>query len=115
MSPPPDSFRVVTPVSRRLHEPWETPASCQREVPHMDIETRLRKLESRYRAALSTAVAAKAHYLALAGEPSATPAAVERAKSYWKQLDSRKRTIAPQMAELEPLEETPPHRPSATN
>jgi hypothetical protein len=28
----------------------------------MDIEARLRKLESRYRAALSAAVAAKAHY-----------------------------------------------------
>jgi hypothetical protein len=39
----------------------------------MDIEARLRKLEARYRGALSAAVAAKANYLALAGEPSATP------------------------------------------
>jgi hypothetical protein len=71
----------------------------------MDIETRLRKLESRYRAALSAAVAAKAHYLALAGEPSATPAAVERANALWKQLESRKRTIAAQMGELEALDD----------
>jgi hypothetical protein len=71
----------------------------------MDIEARLRKLESRYRAALSAAVAAKANYLALAGEPSATPSAIDRAKSLWQQLESRKRTIAAQMGELESLED----------
>jgi len=71
----------------------------------LDIEARLRKLESRYRAALSATVAAKAHYLALAGEPSVTPAAVERADALWKQLESRKRTIAAQMGELEALED----------
>ena len=67
----------------------------------MDIEARLRKLESRYRAALSAAVAAKAHYLALAGEPSATPAAIERAKSRWQQLESGKKAIAARMDEVE--------------
>jgi hypothetical protein len=71
----------------------------------MDIEARLRRLEYRYRAALSAAVAAKAHYLALAGESSATPAAVERAKSRWQTLDLRRHTIAAQMGELEALEE----------
>jgi hypothetical protein len=71
----------------------------------MDIETRLRKLESRYRSALSGSVAAKAHYLALAEEPSSTPAAVEAAKARWLALDSRKRTIAAQMGELEALED----------
>jgi hypothetical protein len=71
----------------------------------MDIETRLRKLESRYRTTLSHAVAAKANYLALAGEPSATPAAVERANAHWQQLDARKREIAAQMGELEALED----------
>ena len=70
----------------------------------MDIEARLRKLESRYRAALSAAVAAKAHYLALAGERSATPAAIERAKSLWRQIDARKRAIAAQTDEIEALE-----------
>jgi hypothetical protein len=40
----------------------------------MDIEARLRQLESHHRAALSATVAAKANYLALAGEPSTRPA-----------------------------------------
>ena len=72
----------------------------------MDIEMRLRKLESKYRAALSATVAAKAHYLALAGEANATPYAVEHAKSHWQQLDLRKKALATQMGELESLEDT---------
>jgi hypothetical protein len=71
----------------------------------MDIEARLRKMESRYRTALSAAVAAKAHSLALAGEASAMPATVERARSQWQQLESRKREIAAQIGELETLED----------
>jgi hypothetical protein len=67
----------------------------------MDIESHLRQLESRYRAALSAAVGAKAHYFALAGEPSATRAAIERAKVTWQKLDARKRAIAARMGELE--------------
>jgi hypothetical protein len=74
------------------------------ETPKMDIEARLRKLEFRYRALLSATVAAKASFLALAGEPSAKSFAIERAKSQWQQLDARKRTIAAQMGELEELE-----------
>lgn len=69
----------------------------------MDIETRLRMLESRYRAALGAAVAAKAHYLALADAPSATPNALERAKWAWQKLDARKRAIAARMGEIEEL------------
>lgn len=71
----------------------------------MDIETRLRKLEIRYRAAMSAAAAAKANYLALAGEPSAAPAAVERAREQWHRLDSRKQGIAARMGEVEALEQ----------
>jgi hypothetical protein len=71
----------------------------------MDIEVRLSRLESRYRAALGAAVAAKANYWALAGEPSATTDAVERARSRWEQLESRKRSITARMGELEALEE----------
>jgi hypothetical protein len=67
----------------------------------MDIEAQLRQLESRYRATLSAAVGAKAHYLALVGEPSATPAAIQRAKATWQKLDSRKCAIAARMGELE--------------
>jgi hypothetical protein len=71
----------------------------------MDIEKRLRKLELCYRATLSAAVAAKANYLALAHEPSATVAATQLACARWKELDSRKRSIAAQMGELEALDD----------
>jgi hypothetical protein len=74
-------------------------------VISVDIEVRLRRLEFRYRAVLSATVAAKANYLALAGGPSATPFAIERAKTHWQRFDSRKRTIAAQMGELEELEQ----------
>lgn len=67
----------------------------------MDIETRLSQLESRYRAASSAATAAKAHYLALVGEPSATAAAIQRAKATWQKLDARKCGIAARMGEIE--------------
>lgn len=70
----------------------------------MDIEIRLRRLESRYRITLSATVAAKALYLALVDEPRATPAAVERALRRWQQLDSQRRALAARMAEVEALE-----------
>jgi hypothetical protein len=71
----------------------------------MDIDAQLRKLESRYRSALSATVAAKAHYLALDGEAGATPTALEHAKSNWQRLDARKREIAARMGQLEELEQ----------
>jgi hypothetical protein len=74
-------------------------------VIRVDIEIRLRALEFRYRAVLSATSAAKANYLALAGEPSTTHFAIERAKSRWQQLDVRKRTIAAQMGDLKELEQ----------
>jgi hypothetical protein len=70
----------------------------------MNIEARLRQLESNYRTALSATVVAKANYLALAGDASALPAAVRRAKVRWQQLDSRKQAIVAKMSELEELE-----------
>lgn len=70
----------------------------------MDIEGRLRQLECHYRATLSASVAAKAHYLALLGEPSALPLTVERAMARWQHLDALKRGIACEMAQLELLE-----------
>ncbi len=72
----------------------------------MDIEARLRKLESLYRAALSATVAAKANYFALADEPSSTPYAIEQAKTLWQRLDARKRAIAAQLGEIEELDST---------
>ena len=71
----------------------------------MNIESRLRKLEARYRATWSAAGAAQAHYFALAGEPSATASAIERANAQWKELESRKRSIAERMDEVERLEQ----------
>jgi hypothetical protein len=70
----------------------------------MRIEARLRQLESNYRAALSATVVAKSHFLALAGDPSAPPAAVRRAKMRWQKFDTRKRDIASQMGEIEDIE-----------
>jgi len=43
--------------------------------------------------------------LALADEPSATPAAIERAQLQCRKLDVCKRAIAVQMGDLEELEE----------
>jgi hypothetical protein len=70
----------------------------------VDIEGRLRQLEYHYRGALSAAVAAKANYLALAGEPSVLPPSVARAQERWQQLDALRRGIAHEMSELEELE-----------
>jgi len=71
----------------------------------MDIEARLRHLELRYRAASSAAVAAQAHYLALDAEPSATPSAIERAKTALRRLEIRKMALTAQMGELEQSEQ----------
>ena len=69
----------------------------------MDIEQRLKKLQSLFTYALSGAVTAKSRYLALLGEPGATPAAVARAELAWRQLEARKTAIIVRMVELEEL------------
>lgn len=66
----------------------------------MDNELRLRQLESRYRAALSAAGAAKANYHALA-ESSATAVALEAASAQWKRLEARRRSIMDRIDEIE--------------
>jgi hypothetical protein len=71
----------------------------------VDIEDRLKKLQSLFTYALSGAVAAKAHYLAVLGEPGSTPAAVAKAKMAWHQLEARKTAIIARMVELEDLVE----------
>ena len=70
----------------------------------MDIEARLRALESRYRQTLSATVAAKALYLALLDEPNSTSTAVKRAREQWETFDARKHGIAARMGEIEDLE-----------
>lgn len=71
----------------------------------MDIEDRLKRLQSLFSYALSGAVAAKTRYLSLRGDPSQTPAAVARAKMAWQQLEARKTAIIARMVALEELEQ----------
>ena len=71
----------------------------------MDIEDRLKRLQSLFSYALSGAVAAKARYLALRGDLSSTPAGVARAKMTWQQLEARKTAIIAHMVALEDLEQ----------
>lgn len=83
-------------------------AALERGIP-VDIEDRLKRLQSLFIYALSGAVAAKARYLALRGDLSSTPAAVARAKMTWQQLEARKTAIIARMVAMEELErqETP--------
>ena len=71
----------------------------------MDIEDRLKRLQSLFSYALSGAVAAKARYLALRGDLSSTPAGVARAKMAWQQLEARKTAIIAHMVALEDVEQ----------
>jgi hypothetical protein len=71
----------------------------------VDIEDRLKRLQSLFTYALSGAVAAKARYLALHGDLSSTPVAVARAKMTWQQLEARKTAIIARMVALEELEQ----------
>jgi hypothetical protein len=70
----------------------------------MDFEDRLKRLQATFTYALSNSVTAKARYLALLDEPSATPAAVARAKMAWQQLEARKAALVTEMVALEELE-----------
>ena len=71
----------------------------------MDIEDRLKRLQSLFTYALSGAVSAKARYLAIAGDPGSTTAAVARARLAWQELEARKTAIIARMVDLEDLEE----------
>jgi hypothetical protein len=73
------------------------------EVLTVDIEDRLKKLQSLFTYALSGAVAAKTRYFAIRGEPGSTPAAISRARMAWQQLEARKTAIITRMVELEDL------------
>jgi hypothetical protein len=71
----------------------------------VDTEDRLKRLQSLFTYSLSGAVSAKARYLAIAGDPASTAAAVARARLAWQQLEARKTAIIARMVELEDLEE----------
>jgi hypothetical protein len=77
----------------------------------VDIEDRLKRLQSLFTHALSGAVAAKARYLALRGDLSSTPAAIARAKMAWQQLEARKTAIISRMVALEELDQLATREP----
>ena len=70
----------------------------------MDFEDRLKKLQSLFTYALSNTVTAKARYLAVVEDPSATASAVALARINWSRLEARKTTIIAEMVALEELE-----------
>ncbi len=81
----------------------------------MDAHTRLLSLEARRRDMLGMAVVAKARYLALNGERSSTPAAIERARSEWQTIEVQKVAVAYQIRKLrERLEEPRLEEPLAS-
>ena len=71
----------------------------------MENQERLRHLESRRRDMLGMAVAAKARFIALNGELSSTPAAIERARAEWQNLEAQKVAVAYQIRKLRMLTE----------
>ena len=72
----------------------------------MNVEATFRKLEVRYRAALSSAVSAKAQYPPQAASLGATPATIAHLQRQWKNLEKQRKKIAERMARLEALEQT---------
>jgi hypothetical protein len=73
----------------------------------MENQERLRHLESQRRDVLGMATVAKARYLALNGEVSSTPAAIERARAEWQNLEARKVAVAFQILRLQELTQEP--------
>jgi hypothetical protein len=79
-------------------------ASPLYEVMAMDFEDRIKKLQSLFTYALSNSVTAKARYIAIVDDPSATAAAIALAKMSWQQLEARKTAIIAEMVRLEEME-----------
>jgi hypothetical protein len=73
----------------------------------MENQERLRHLESHRRDVLGMAVVAKARYIALNSELSSTPAAIERARAEWQNLEAKKVAVAYQIRRLQELTEEP--------
>ena len=71
----------------------------------MDYHARLRFLEAQRRDLIGMAIVAKAHYLALNDELSSTPAAIERARLEWQNLEAKKLGIAYEISTLHHLTE----------
>ncbi len=71
----------------------------------MDIEERLKRLQSLFTSAQSGSMTAKQNYLALLRERQPRAAEVVRAKLAWQQHEARKTAIIARMVELEELEQ----------
>ncbi len=71
----------------------------------MNIEERLKKLQSLFTYAQTGAMTARANYLTLLRQPQPNAAEIVRAKLAWRQLEARKTTIITRMVELEELEQ----------
>jgi hypothetical protein len=91
-------------MSNRAIQQYAPTASPLYEVMAMDFEDRIKKLQALFTYALSNSVTAKARYMAIVDEPSATAAAIALAKMNWQQLEARKTAIIAEMVRLEELE-----------
>lgn len=58
------------------------------------------QLERRYKVALSGAVVAKAHYLALVGKANVSAVSVEKARWKWERIEARRNLIAEELLRL---------------
>ncbi len=70
----------------------------------MDLEDRLKQLQSLYCNSASAASAAKVKYLGLLGTAYASAADIARAKFAWHQYEARKAAVIADMVELDELE-----------
>jgi hypothetical protein len=70
----------------------------------MDLEDRLKQLQSLYSYTARAAGAAKIKYLGLLGSAYASAADVACAKSIWQQFEARKVAVIANMVELDDLE-----------
>ena len=70
----------------------------------MDLEDRLKQLQSLYSYTARAAGASKLKYLGLLGSAYASAADVACAKSIWQQFEARKVAVIANMVELDELE-----------
>lgn len=75
----------------------------------MDLEDRLKQLQSLYSYTARAASAAKIKYLGLLGSGSASTSDIVCAKTVWRQFEARKVAVIANMVELDELESLPVH------
>jgi hypothetical protein len=75
----------------------------------MDLEDRLKQLQTLYSYAARAAGAAKIKYLGFLGSADASATDVACAKSVWQQFEARKVAVIANMVELDELDFAPAH------